>query len=216
MPAGRRNLQRPFGLNLTLHIGKVLAETAAFDIEQLQRIHPRRRNIPHSRQKLHHLLQGFDPYYIYSVHYGRLARIGHRQHDSLQAILARTNRQRQSSLDGPQRTVERQFAKNHVAFQPVALELSRCRKDRNRNRQIEQRSLLSQVGRSQIDHDLSAAHTVSAIDEGGPDALLTLAHGIVGQPHQIHPDTQSDIGLHGNRHGVDADHRSGEGPHKHI
>ena len=91
---------------------------------------------------------------------------------------------------------ERQLADDRAADERVARELAARREDRDRERQVEARADLAQVGRRQVDRDPLLREHEAGVRERRPDALARLAHRLVGQPDDLERrQPVADVGL---------------------
>ena len=87
----------------------------------------------------------------------------------------------QSTAHRTQRTVEPEFAYEHVAFQTLLAHCAFGRKNSYGKRQIVAGTFLADVGRGEIYCNLVGGTGVAGVLKCGSYAVITLAHGAVGQ-----------------------------------
>src|SRR5437588_4275137 len=93
-------------------------------------------------------------------------------HKPLDACAARTFRDRKDAADAPQPAVEGELSARRVLRQPVAWDLPRRGKERERDGQVEPRALLLQFRRREIDGRLVAGPLELGRLDAAANALL--------------------------------------------
>ena len=111
--------------------------------------------------------------------------------------LARGEHRGKDALHRPQPAVEPELAQMHGARPRIRRAPTRRREGRDRDRQIEPRTLLRQRGRRQVDGQLFLRERAARIDGGSADALAGLAQRGVRQSDEDEcREAGRDVGLH--------------------
>ncbi|KPF64605.1 hypothetical protein IP69_18185 [Bosea sp. AAP35] len=95
---------------------------------------------------------------------------------------------RQHASHRRDRAIEREFAEHRVARQRVGRNRADRRHYGERDRQVVMAALLGQIGWGEVDGDALGRQRQARGDQRGADALLALAHRLVGQPDQNERD----------------------------
>ena len=210
VPAGRSNLQGPFRERLALDVGKVLGITLRCRIGRILRGGTCRLERRLAAQCPEQLPERPDTENLDPLDDSRLGRIVRRDNQPPQSRIAGAYGDREHAAHGLQRPVERQFAHKQRPLDRFGRDALHRRKDPHGDRQVEARTLLAEIRRSQAHDGLAARHPLPDVVEGGTDPLFALLHGIIGQPHQVETQAATrDIDLDGHLDGVDPDNRSG-------
>jgi hypothetical protein len=117
---------------------------------------------------------------------------------------------REHARDGLDPPVEREFAEGCEPLHDVAGQHLHRREQPDRDRQVEMRALLLEVGGREIDQDALGRECEAHRVQRRADALARLADRLVRQPHD-HEVRQpvADLHLDFDGHGLDADEREG-------
>jgi hypothetical protein len=114
------------------------------------------------------------------------------------------------------RAIERELAHKHRISKACIQNLLCGSQNSHRDRQVEARALLAEVGRGEVYNHLLGGHTALRVLEGGANTLLALLHGIVGQAHKVEAYTSArNIHLDLDLNGLDAYNRTRKTPYKH-
>ncbi len=103
--------------------------------------------------------------------------------DGLLAAPPRFERDGQHAFHRAHRAIQRQLADEAEFLERRAIQLFADRDHAERDRQIEARSFLLNVGRREIDRRSSARPEITAVADRRRDAVAALLHGGVGQPN---------------------------------
>ena len=184
MPAGRRDLKRPFHMLLAFHIRKVKIKLCLLGIKLSPRIYFGRHQAPFIIQKTNHFADMARSIYFKPVDHGCLTDVlpGHNQ--MLEAHFTSLDGYRQSPFHRLQTPVQTQLAEHHRTGQLVRPHLFVRRQDTDSQRQVISRSLLTDIRRSHIDHKLFRGETVSAVFYCRHNTLVALFYRIVRQANQ--------------------------------
>src|SRR5829696_3531760 len=148
----------------------------------------------------------------------RLGRRLRRAEDSVEPGAPRPLGGDQHAADGPHAPVESQLADRGVLLEPRNRNLVRGGEHRERDRQVEARSLLAQRRRREIDDDpLPPARPLElGGDDPAADALLRLLAGAVRQPDDREAGNPAlQMGLHLDAAGVEPDEGMRDGSCEH-
>ena len=200
VPAGRRDLQRPFHMRQPPDVAEIDVEPfgifpeSSFEIDRC----PRKGMLP--AQESDHLAQMTGSVNLQRSDDRRLRRILFRQDNPFKSLFLRLYGDRQRAPYRQQRTVQRQLALQHITSH-----LFGSRQNSHRDRQIVSRPFFADIGRGKVDDHLPTAHLVRTVFESGPDTFLAFAHRIVRQSDHVESDPRRDIHLDGDRDRLDAD-----------
>ncbi len=112
--------------------------------------------------------------------------------------------------------VQGQFADEQIIAQSLGGEDPLLGQESQGDGQVEGRALLLPVGRGEVDGDLAGRDVVAAVLQGGPDALLALPDGRVGQADGDElGKTEGDVGLDLDGIGLDPGERGAGDPEQH-
>src|SRR3954471_5734535 len=107
-----------------------------------------------------------------------------RTNDALQPGATRAFRDAENAADTPQPPVQCKLPARRMFGQPLARDLSGGREQRERDRQVEARSLFLQVGRCEVDGRLVARPLQLSRLDSAPNALLSLLARAVDEPDE--------------------------------
>ena len=143
----------------------------------------------------------------------RFARVGPGQDDAPHAIATGSGRDREGAPDRPDRTVERQLAEHHRVVDLARRDHPDSREHPDRDREIEGRSDLPDVGRGEVHRHAALRELEAGVPDGALHAVAALAYAGVRQPHHGDRGQPSvrDVDLDTHRVRVDAE--DGGGPH---
>jgi hypothetical protein len=198
------DLERALGLFLAAHFAEVDVVLAGGG-EQLADVGGVRLDLAQALEKIDRVAQRFDSQHRRSVARDRrLCGIFERQDDAGVMFRAREQRARQRTADSLDPTIERKLALDQVIAHPLGAERAGVGgQDRERDRQVERRTLLASVGRRQVDRYLAIGKFVAGILDRRLDPFLGLAHGALGEadgPELRH--SARDVNLDFDREGV--------------
>ncbi len=201
--AGGGDLRGPFRRGLALDIGEIPGIGGLLGHEDDGGL---LRHVPFAPQELHQLLQivhGKDPD---PLHAGGLGGVlpGHEEH--VLPRLTGGDDHGQHPVDPPDVAVEGQFPEIHRPHEGRLLQDPLGGQERESDGQIIDAALLAHVRRGQAHrHVAVAGKVVARVLHGGPDPLLGLLHGGVGQAHRlIGVDPAGDVGFHLHGEAVEA------------
>ena len=118
--------------------------------------------------------------------------------------------------DGAQPPVERELADRRVPGERARRQLPRGGEHRQRDRQVEARSLLAQVGRCEVDRDPAQRPLELGGRDAAADALLRLLAGAVGEPDdRERRHAALEVGLDLDAARIEADEGVGDGSREH-
>jgi len=163
--------------------------------------------------------RNFAPDNLYALDQSALLDIGTGQENAAKPPLARHSHKRQHAPYPAQRAVERELADEHRSVGHTSIDLPGRGENGYGYRQIVERPLLAQIGRSKVHDDLLGRHAQLRIFECRAYALLALLDRAVGQADEIEPYAAgSDIGFDGNVESFDAREgtRMNLGEHRYI
>ena len=143
----------------------------------------------------------------------RLARVGVRQHQAVDAVPARLRRDGEDAAHRPHRAVERELADGDHPLQPLAGNETGRREHADGDRQVERRPHLAHVRRREVDRYPPRRKLEAGVADGALDAVAALADARVGQadegdrrqPAVRYVDLDPD--------GMRLDAEQGRGPH---
>jgi hypothetical protein len=116
----------------------------------------------------------------------------------------------------PQRAVEPQLAAEEPAGDELRREVVVRDEQRHGDGEVEVVAFLAQVGRRETDDDRSRRQVVTAVPDGAAHALAALAHGGVGQAHELEPgQTEARVHLDLDRQRFDTPGSAGEDAGEH-
>jgi hypothetical protein len=110
----------------------------------------------------------------------------------------RTLGDRQDAADAPQAAVERELADRGRLLERAPRQLLRRGEKRQRDRQVEPRALLPQLGRCEVDRDPSGGEAQLGGGDAAADALASLLASAIGEADDREArDALADVGLDG-------------------
>ena len=205
--AGTSDLKGALDVLLPLDIGKIVGEDALCLGKLGSGIDHGGFQADVAIEELHHLREIVHAIDIQVVDHCRLHRIGARQDKAVQLQFAGQNRHGQRALDGPQTAVQRQFAHEHIAVQPLGRNLLVGSHDADGQRQVIGRPFLLDVGGRHVHHHLFAREFVSRLLDGAAHTFGALLDGRVGQADDQEPRPPIDRHLNLDPDGIDALYR---------
>ena len=163
MAAGRGDLERALGRGLPAHVREVAVRL------RVGPIGPRRSGVPKlvavaedDRDRVGERLDGVQ---IEPVDERRLARV-HARHDHPgESGVARGQHHRQDAAHGAHAAVEREFAERDELLQREPIDLFVDRDQRERDRQLERRAFLADVGRREVDEQSPRRKREAAVED---------------------------------------------------
>lgn len=180
MTAGDRHLDRALDVPLAFDVREIDLVTLMRG-EELAPIAAHRGQLLFSPNELKSLAQILHAVDVDAGDHGGFARV-RRWHDHRAfAAAPRFERDRKHTFDRAHPAVERELADEAEIGEQILLDFL-CRGDHaERDRQVEARSFLFDVGRREVDRRAPARPIVAAITDRGRDAILALFHRSVGQ-----------------------------------
>ena len=149
-------------------------------------------------------------------HQRGLARPRQRQHELAQLVAPRGLGDGERAPDRPHLAGQRELADDRARRDGLRLQLAGRDEERDREREVERRPDLAQVGRREVDRDPPQRELVAGVHERGPDALARLAHRLVGEPdHGERGQAEPDVGLDPDPPRVHALDGEGDDPGEH-
>ena len=149
---------------------------------------------------------------------GRFPRIGFRHDQGANSLFANAKCRGERAAHRAHAAVEREFAQESVAGKRLAEECSLAAENSQRHGEIESRTFLFDVSRSEVHGDpLRVGEVETAIVEGGLDALAAFLDGDVGQADDVEVAHASGANVHldFDAVGVDSEDGSAEGFEEH-
>ncbi|CAM3590205.1 hypothetical protein DEFR109230_04230 [Deinococcus frigens] len=212
VPPRQRDFQRPPRRRLTFQVCQVQVQSSV-----VLRLGRRRGwDFGPSAEMCHGLQQRPRAVDGQAVDQSGLARIALGQQGG-QVQRGRQQRQIDRPGDGPQAAVQRQFPRRQQAVQRPRGQQVLGRQHAQRDGQVIQRSLLTQVRRGQIDRDARRRKGQPGVANRRPHPLARLADRLIGQADNCKGrQTGRHVHLDFNWHGVHADqcHAAGAGQHQ--
>ena len=127
------------------------------------------------------------------------------------------DRRRQDARDRADRSVEREFADDRVAFERVVRDGADRRHDAERDRQVVMAALLGHVGGREIDGDALGGQRQARGDKGGSDTLARFGDRLVAEADDHEDDRpRGDLHLHVDGTGLDPLERHGRNTRHHL
>jgi len=214
-----RHAQSPLGGLLAADVGEVDV-VGGEPVEPFA--HPRRRgrDVEVAGEEPHGLGQRRHRDDLDVLDHGRFRGAGGRHHQPLErpvglvrepGLAGGGDGDRQRAPRGPRESLQREFAHHGVVAEPFGGELAAAGEDAERDRQVERRRLLGQLGGGEVDDDPVVGPAEAGVDHRPGDAMRALADGRVGHADE-HGGRQGpgrDVDLDVHRDGVDAEQREG-------
>ena len=150
MSAGRRDLQRAFRTGLRFYIGEVAVQNFV-QWRERGRCGARAPFGTVARDCRPGILQRIDRVQFDALDKCSFLGISARYDQFGESGVTRAEHHRKNARDGPQRSVEREFAERHEILQRKPVDLLVHRDERERDREIERGTFLAHVGRREID-----------------------------------------------------------------
>ena len=176
MTAGRRDLERAARAPLPAHV----REVGRRELDGRGRLLGRRRR-PLAAEVGHGLGEMTNRHGLDAREGDLGARFGGTD-EALDAGASGAFGSRKCARDGPEPTVERELSDRSVALEAVGRDLARGRKDSKRDRQVEVRALLAEIGRREVDGDPAPGPLELGGGNAAADAVLRLLAGAIGEP----------------------------------
>ena len=180
MAAGGRDLERAPGVRLSADVGEVeivgrrgrgrrccgggVAGLAVQEADRPAQVGRRQHAEPGHRARLRRILDGHD--------------------ERADAPLPAREADGQGAPHGSDLAVERQLADDRDRADAPVADGARGGENAERDRQVERRALLPEIGRREIDRDPVRRKREARVADGRAHALAALAHGRVGEPHR--------------------------------
>ena len=144
---------------LSLDVLEVVGIGALGLLEHLTRVHFLAFHLGFSSHEIHDVLERVGTKHFEIVDHGSLAGVFTWNDNALEVHLTCQDSERQTSLDGLDGSIERQFAHHHVLFQLVGGYLPVGSHHGHGDRHIVERTLLSNIGRGKIDGNSTSRKT---------------------------------------------------------
>lgn len=195
MPARRRHFKRPLSVKLAPNLTKIKHRFPGFTRRQVNPARLRELSLP--SEKLRQLLQIFHGINRGPRHQRRLVGICCRHHYLVFPVVHRSRHRRQHPAAPPHRAVEREFAKIDKPGRGLGRHLPRRRQDAGGQREIVTRSLLTDIGRGQVDRNPPERKRKSGIFQRRPHPVARLADSGIWKPHNLKGrQSPADIDFH--------------------
>ena len=215
MPTGSGHLHGSLDMFLPFHIGKIIVKLILPRIELTACIHYSRFQESGAVQVIDHLGDMLYAIDLQLVYYSSLADVAFGYKETLETHLASLDGNGKCTANGHQRTVETEFAHHHILAQLTGIHLVLSSQNAYGHRQIIARTFLSDVGRREVDGNLTCGESESAVLYGSQDTLVTLLHRIVGKAHEHKSHTPRSVYLDGDSCGLKPLHTGSEYLYKH-
>lgn len=153
----------------------------------------------------HEIGQAFDRSYVVGADERRLSTIRrwHHQRSSTVADSSLCNRER--AMNRPNATVERKFSNERCLAKQGRLDLAACGKNRRGDCEIERRSRLLQVRRSEVRGDPPLRKLEPLVQQRRAHAFTRFSYGCVRQSDDREcREAAADVNFDGDRAGVDS------------
>ena len=205
--AGRGDLERPAGEELAADV----REITVTDPGARRRARGDSRRDPGCRrivQRVDGIGKCAHQAQVQAGNDGRFGRVLGRHQQALQPEPPGRDGDRQHAPDAIDPAIERQLADDERVVDRRPCQGARGHEQAERDRQVERRPGLADVGGRQVHGDAMLREVEAAIADGGPDAVAALAHGGVGQSdHREVRQPEGDVDLDVDGVGVHAEHR---------
>ena len=160
--AGDGDLDGALDVVLAAHVGKIHI-VVLMPREKLGDVFAHRRERFFAGEKLERLAQIRHAIHFDALDHGRLARILHRHDDRLSPAPPRLQRDRQHAADGPHAPGQCEFADEAELLNVRQIDLRTDGDHRERDGQVETRSLFFHIGRREIDRRPPARPMIAAV-----------------------------------------------------
>ena len=183
VPAGCRDLQRPFGLLLPQHLRHIKFRRGRLCVLRGTRGVRQRFNERRPLQMRQHLFQALQRVDRQPTNDGGLVGrvLGDEQMGAPRRLGVQGQQQRPAGV--AQRTVQRQLAEEQAPGRQRAA--GHRHQDPDGDRQIIERPLLRDVGRGEVDGNAALRELEVGVGNGRPDPLLALFDALARQPHDL-------------------------------
>src|SRR2546428_799067 len=143
-------------------------------------------------------------------HAARFGRVLLRQDQRLDPRRARGEGHGERAAHRADRTFEPELAEHRDGAQTLFRDLLGGGQNTERDRQVECRAVLADVGRREVHRDALQGKGVAGVRERGVDSLTAFLHGTLRQSHGREcREAVRDVGLHVHEIGIDAEDRGG-------
>jgi len=115
------------------------------------------------------------------VERGRLQRVPERHQHAPEPLALGRNRHREDAVHAPRRSVESELPSDGVAVEKATVDLPRRRQDPDRDREIESRALLPDVGRRKVHRDALDRKREPRVPDRRRDPVASLPHRAVAE-----------------------------------
>jgi len=181
---GGRHQQGPLHVLLAAHIGEVdvvaaglREERVAVDDAGLQR--------QVAGQQADGVGQRADAVDLDALDHGRLLGVLARHNHATDVVAGGQQRHRQGPADRADAAVERQLTRDDVVGDGLAAQLVVAHQQPQRNRQVERRPLLLDVGGGEVDRRFGARLGIAGVGEGAAAAVDAFLDARVRQAHEV-------------------------------
>ena len=145
---------------------------------------PRRSRRRGTTEQRHGVAQGGGRQHAQAIDRRRLAVVVMRDEQGGDATPPAREPDGQRAAHGPDLSVERELADDSERAQRALAERAGGRQDAERDRKVERRAFLAEIGRSEVHRDAIGRKGEPRVADRRPHALATLADGRVGQAHR--------------------------------
>ena len=174
------------------------------------------RGLDRPLSELTELSQVLDRHHIDLLHERGLTRVLRRDRDTAQPPPSRPLRHRQGTGGGPDGAVERQLTGHRVVVDDQLRELSRRRQDRGRDRQVEARADLGDVGGGEVHSDPMVRVPEAGVPQRRAHPLPGLTDGRIGEADDREGgQTAADVHFHVDGLRVHPEQGEGTGEREH-
>ena len=180
--AGRGDLQGPFCVGLTAHLGEVHLIRRGADLKR-RRIGPQGLAGPLPAQKLDGLRKRVERDHIYPLHHRRLGGVDRGEEQTGHSFPAASQGDGKHSPHRADGTVQGEFPQKQVACEPIRFDGPGGGQDADSDGEIEAGAFLSEVGGGQVHGDALHREDKTAVADGGADPIATLSDRGVGEPN---------------------------------
>ena len=199
--AGGRDLERSPRVGLAAHVRQVRAVLRALR----RRRGARRRRAPPPREQVDHPAHARNAQDLEALHQRRLGRVLDRDDQALEGGTARSLGDSDRARYRAERAAQRELAAQGDRREAVARDLIGRREEGDREREVEARARLAQVGRGEVCGYPLERELESRVLQRGAHTLARLAHRRIGQPDDgEHGEASPRVDLDGDLPALDS------------
>jgi hypothetical protein len=215
VPARGGDLEGALRVLLALHLGEVHVVQGPL-LEQPRHVHGGRGELGSRIEEIRDLGERRRAEHPEPGHDARLGEVLARENQRLDPRGARGEGHRERPAHRPDRALQPQLPEHRHRVQALLRDLLRGGEDAERDRQVERRAVLTNIGRCEVDGDALQREGVARIGQRRANALAALFHGALRQPHgRERRQAVRDVGLHVHEVGVDAEDGGGADAREH-